>query len=394
MAESSKLGVMISSRCKDNFPPGPKGKPLADIRKKLKKEIEGLTIFDQPVFDVWIHEAEPPKGGTWDSTEICLQAVQDCDILIALSNGNAGWAQKEGEIGICHAELMAGISQAPGKVRLIDLGMIALDQTAQGKRNADFQKYLSTQSFFRGKAVLTEGDLVERVKEAVHEALISLARAGVQESSRGRFDRGDALLWSRLDFAARKEEMVKSLCDAMSRRRGASLEDQQVIVRLAGHDILFVPHALPAAFNIGQAKEMVGQPFLRDHHYVNALTGNRGGPVHIIACHKTATEGQAVKLLGFPDATLVTTPFGVFVADNIQKVQFAFIANCRDRWNTFYGVQRFFAWLAQSGEEAFVAARALSRARIVRAIAEESCSQPKIEAAGQPPARKPTFSKS
>jgi hypothetical protein len=145
-----------------------------------------------------------------------------------------------------------------------------------------------------------------------------------------------------------------------------------VVARIANADILLVPHAIPAAFSIGQAKEMVGQPFLRDHELAESLTEEIGGPLHVIACYKSATEMQAIKLLGFPDATVVTTLFGVFVADNIQKVQFAFIANCYDETNTRYGVQRFFGWLAQSGEDRYVAERARSRSRIVHAIAKEA----------------------
>ena len=38
-----------------------------------------------------------------------MEAVADCDILLALSNGNAGWAKGHGDIGICHAELMTGL---------------------------------------------------------------------------------------------------------------------------------------------------------------------------------------------------------------------------------------------------------------------------------------------
>ena len=68
---------------------------------------------------------------------------------------------------------------------------------------------------------------------------------------------------------------------------------------------------------------------------------------------------------------MVSAPFGVFVADNIQKVQFAFIKDCRDEATTRHGVQRFFEWLAQTGEDALVANRAMSRARIVAAIAKE-----------------------
>lgn len=372
MAKSSRLKVMISSRCKDIFPAGDGGQPLTEIRKELKEEIESLAVFDRPVFEVWINEDAPPQGGSWDSWDVCLRAVRDCDILLVLSNGNAGWAQEGGEIGICHAELMAGLSQAPGKVRVVDMGNIKPDDTDQGKRNARFQKYLATQSLFRGGDVKTVDDLKTRAKEALYEALISLAQAGVRESSRGPTGYGDALYWSRLDFASREQEMLRMLRAAISQRSGSRLEGGNMVVRLADTEILLVPHAIPAAFSIGPAKEMVGQPFLRDHELVNELAGDLGGPVHIIACHKTATESQAIKLLGFPDATVVTTPFGVFVADNIQKVQFAFIANCRDETNTRHGVQRFFTWLAQSGEEAYFAARARARARIVHAIAREA----------------------
>ena len=88
MAKLSKLRVMISSRCDDKFPAGPAGQPLSEIRRELKTEIEELEIFGKDVFEVWINEETPPQGGTWDSWDVCLQAVKDCDILVALSNGH------------------------------------------------------------------------------------------------------------------------------------------------------------------------------------------------------------------------------------------------------------------------------------------------------------------
>jgi hypothetical protein len=371
MAKSSKLGVMISSRCNDKFPADPAGRPLSEIRKELRKEIEAFEIFDKKIFEVWINEAEPPKGGTWDSWDVCLQAVKDCDIFIALSNGNAGWAKDGGDIGICHAELMTALSQAPGKVRLIALGDIDITKTDEGMRNKRFQEYVKLQSLFRGGIVSTEDELTVRLKEALHDAIISLAQAGVQESSKGRFYSGQALDWSHLDFHARRDVIRSVLHDAMGQRAGSRDDGDHLIVKLAGKDILIMPDAIPAAITVGPAKEMVGQPFLRDHEQSQVLTGTCGGPVHVIGCHKNATEAQATKLLGFPDATVVSAPFGVFVADNIQKVQFAFIKDCRDEATTRHGVQRFFEWLAQTGEDALVANRALSRARIVAAIAKE-----------------------
>lgn len=375
MARSSKLHVMISSRCDDHFPAKPMGRKLSEIRKDLKKELEALEVFGKPVLEVWINEDTPPQGGTWDSWDVCLQAVNDCDALIVLSNGNAGWAKSGGDIGICHAELVTGLSRAPGKVRLISLGNVVTPKTAEGERNRRFQEYVGKQSLFRGGNVATEADLRQRAKEAVRDALIALTQAGVRESSKGRFHSGEALDWSRLDFKERQLEMQRVLRDAMRQRPGSSDDGDHLFVQFAGLDVLCVPSAIPAALTVSAAKEMVGQPFLKDYELSNTLAKSRqrrGGPVHVIACHKAATEAQASKLLGFPDATVVSAPFGVFVADNLQKVQFAFIVNCRDESTTRHGAQRFFEWLSQTGEEALVAGRAEARARIVAAIAKEA----------------------
>jgi len=103
MAKSSRLRVMISSRCFDFFPAGQTATRLSDIRKTLKTEIEAMDIAGTNAFEVWINEEAPPQGGTWDSWDVCIEAVKDCDILVAISNGNAGWAGAAGEVGICHA---------------------------------------------------------------------------------------------------------------------------------------------------------------------------------------------------------------------------------------------------------------------------------------------------
>jgi hypothetical protein len=198
-----------------------------------------------------------------------------------------------------------------------------------------------------------------------------LAQAGVHEASRGKFHSGEALDWSRLDFAARQAQMVRVLRNAVLARTGSLEDSGKIFVRLDGLEILFEAHAIPAPLSVRPARELVGQPFLRDHLLAANLTGKRGGPVHIIACHRTATESQAAKFLGFPDATFVTAPFGVFVADPVQKVQFAFLNNCRDDANTRHGLQRFFEWLSQTGEAVLLAKRAQARARIVRSVSKE-----------------------
>lgn len=373
MAKSARIRVMISSRCNDVFPPAPAkgGLRLSDIRVALKSEIESMLVFGHPVFEVWINETAPPAAHDNDSWDKCLEQARDCDVMIVLSNGNSGWAKTAGDIGICHAEYMEGLSVARNKVWLISLSSSHGGTAAERARNSRFQAYLNRQSAFRGGEVKTVDQLKARIKEALCDALVSLTQRGVFDARSARFDTGQALDWSRLDFRERKAKMEGVLEDAFLQRTGAMRSGHGVLVTMASISVLVVPHAIPAALSIAAARELVGRPFLQDHDRAVALKASIGGPVHVIACHKTATETQAMNVLGFPDATIVPGDFGIYVADNVQKVQFVFIVNCRDEARTRHGIQRFFEWLEQTDEDKLLAQRALSRARIVRTIANE-----------------------
>jgi hypothetical protein len=182
MARQTKIQVMISSRCDDMFP-AVNGQSLSLIRRDLKGEIEATSLFGKLIYEVWINEETPPQGGKWDSWEVCIQAAKDCDVLLALSNGNAGWGADGEDIGICHAELATALSTGPGKVRLISLGNIKTDRSDAGRRNARFQAYLAGQTLFRGSAVRTISELKERIKEALLDATISLTLGGVRASA-------------------------------------------------------------------------------------------------------------------------------------------------------------------------------------------------------------------
>ena len=318
MARSSKLRVMISSRCNDSFPANSKGRPLSEIRKALKAEVEALEVFGKPIVEVWINEDAPPQGGTWDSWDVCIQAVKDCDVLIALSNGNAGWAQSGGDIGICHAELMTGLSRAPAKVRLIALENVKIAKTPKGDRNRRFQEYV---------------DQAEP---------ISWRHCFDGNATKGARERGDS---RRLDrFGAGRRSRIEQR--PLPQRRGARLEppplqrtpnrDAPRAARRHAPTRRFERGRRTPACSIGrrgcavcsdrypggpdrQRGQGDGWPAVspRSRALVGPQQkkGTRGGPVHVIACHKTATEAQAIRLLGFPDATVVSAPFGVFVAD-------------------------------------------------------------------------------
>jgi Domain of unknown function (DUF4062) len=373
MAKSRKLRVMISSRCDDRFP-AKGGRRLSDIRREVKRELESSRLLGAELFEVWINEATPPQGGTWDSWDTCIEAVKECDIFLSLYNGNAGWAPDEQDIGICHAELQTALLAAPAKVRLIDLGSITAGSSKAGQRNGRFQDYVKQQNLFRGGTVKTVDQLKERAREAIFDAVLTFSQSGVREASRGRFDRGEALDWQRLDLEAREARIREVLASALSEREGGRpvpSQENEILLDINGTSLLLVVHGMPAAASVAQAREMVGQPYLSDHRRVPRLQKGVAGPVHIVGCHRTLTEAQAIRTLGFADATFVTTSFGLYVADGAQKIQMVFIGNCRDETTTRYGVQRFIEWLQQTGEIEWFVKRAISRANIVRAITKE-----------------------
>lgn len=371
MATSQKLRVMISSRCVDLFP-GPGGTPLTDIRRELKKSIEAEKLFGAKAFEVWINEDAEALDHSKDSWDACLKQVQDCDVLIVLYNGHAGWAKAAGDIGICHAEYMEGLSTSRSKVRLIELPACAsATEVDQTDRNDRFKIFKDSESAFRGGIVPQDvPTLVKEVHKALVDAVLAQAREGGKGTGTLRSDLGAALEWNRLDFAGRRDVMRQVVGDALGQRTGSQKTKFGVVLPIDHKPTLIKVDAVPAAFSIAAAREPVGRPHLQDHLSAHALQ-KVGGPVHLIACHRTVTETQATNLLGFPDATVVSSPFGIYVADEIQKMQFVFLANCRDPSQTRHAVQRFLDWLEQSGEGKYLAERAQARARIVKAIAQE-----------------------
>jgi len=96
---------MISSRCDDPIMLGGVEQKLSDLRRKLKQELEGVSLLGSQLFDVWINEEAASAEGDQDSWEHCMDQVQKADIVLVLYNGNSGWAKADGDIGICHAEL-------------------------------------------------------------------------------------------------------------------------------------------------------------------------------------------------------------------------------------------------------------------------------------------------
>ena len=369
---SQKISIMISSRCDITVA----GEKLSNFRKTLRDQINKQKVFNGKAFDVWINEYETSMPGDKDALEVCLKNAKDADIFLCLYNGDAGWN------GICHKELEAAYNQSPGKVIIIhidpnvckDIGNKGKQPNSNAKQiNKAFQKYVEDLNLFRGPRITQNiSELEEDIEKALHEMALKLMKSGAREVSKSVRDRGPALDWARMTFEAREEAMVKKALEAL-RRNGAGGKNDEWVVKVGTRRVLFVPNAIPSSFSVPAARERVGQPFLNDHEFSERLKGGVIGPVHIIACSQNITEAQAMRLLGFPDAIIVKSGFGIYVADKIQKIQICFIARCADESTTGHQVEKFLEWLEKdSGEVDNFISRAQSRAKIVKLIDKEA----------------------
>jgi hypothetical protein len=367
-----KLKIMLSSRGDNASILNQDGASVAlsEFRKLIKKRLGAEKVAGKPIFDVWINEEEEGDGAE-NSWEECINQAERCDLFISIYNGHAGWQRDKSGIGICHAEYEAAHAQAPAKVRVLRLAKPAVKSEADKRFSSAIAKANSFDSFVSDDAKALE----ERVVVMARELLMKAAHAGCREFKQSGPNMGEALEWSRLNYARRASQIRQSLAGNLLDRasaKAASGIEAAAVVPLADEKVLFVCHAVPAAFGIAAAREMVGQPFLKDHEHIGAMgTRECVGPIHLIGCSKTVTENQAISLLGFPDAIIVTGAFGIYVADRIQKIQLCLIPNCRDASSTRHNVQRLFEWLEGSDELKDMVARAKSRRAIVNVTLDQ-----------------------
>jgi hypothetical protein len=379
MAKSEQIRVMISSRCKAQIPFEGKLVWLTDLRDRLKKEIESLAFWSgqQEIFFCWINEVSSGSDDTW--WERSLNESRDAEIVIVFYNGQSGGAIKDGPIGICHAELETVLNDSK-KVRVIQLPLADLPKDkAQRERDQNFRAFFD--SLARFNATASSGkELIDRVRQEIRDVVVSLVQNAATAPDLSKLNIGPALEWHRMSYAERETAMRKQLQKALTGQAGAKPgktrftdgEWRTMWLTLGGKQVLVALHAVPASLSQSAAREIVGQPFLMDYTLHDQLKAGDGGPIHLVACYKGATESQALKMLGFPDATVIPGRFGLHVADSVQKIQIVLLRNCQTPTATTHAISTWLEWVKRSTEDQLVAKRAVARKRIIAAIADQN----------------------
>jgi hypothetical protein len=373
MALNKQINVLISSRNSAEFD----GEILSDIRDELRTLLEKEKIFGRKLIQIWINEKEDPQSFNETIWNKCLNVARQSDIVLILYNGETGWLKDNDTIGICHAEMLEAMNVASGKVWAIKLGN-ATPPTLEDKRlqkaNENFQNFVETNNQIFSKPVFNKKELIQRTKECLIDAIYSLVKKGVILSAKSKSNYGEALVWKRKNYDSRSVLMIKALKDSIDVNGIGYENNEKYFLNIEDNNILLLLHSIPDSVSIANARERVGQPFLQDYRNSKVLKENENiiGPVHIIACHKTITETQARNILGFPDATILKDSFGIYVADNIQKIQMVFLSNCSDSYSTAHTFQEFINWMERTEEMEQLIKRAISRKKIIITISDEN----------------------
>lgn len=364
------INIMISSRNNAHFD----SRPLTDIRKELKEMIEKEEIFGENLLEVWINELEATQSFEESIWNKCLSEARRADIVLVLYNGQAGWTRPKDSIGICHDEVREAVDSAPGKVFAIDIRegtSLTASSGKEEKANKQFEEYMTLYELFQNKAKTTN-ELKSMVYLTLQNAVSSLFKQGVLAAHRSKNNSGEALNWKLMDYESRSNAIIRAMEQAIHIPDVGDKTGRSYFLTYEKYKILVILHAIPDVLSIAKARERVGQPFLEDYKYIKSLAADDViGPIHIIGCHKGVTDAQARSILGFPDATILKDNFGVYVVDNIQKIQMIFISDCSDSTSTKSGFQRFLKWLEFTTENKSLMKRAMSRKKIVMTIAEE-----------------------
>lgn len=372
MAASTKIRVMISSRCETEIEFQSKKQKLTEVRRAVKKQLEEFRLPNQKqaLFECWINEdgSSGPGSRTW--WKHCIKQAKDADLVIVLYTGGAGGGLSGSDMGICHAELEAAMNVAADRVRVIKLpSSPAASDALQVRRDENFVKYFDSLGHFRTFAKNGE-EVLQKVWNEVQPALVDLVRLGSSSFHLSQASTGQALEWHRLNYEERKRQMEEAITASLSSQPGSVKSRSGVVVRIKGTEVFLKAHAAPASLSESTAREMVGQPFLSDYKLYDELTKSKAGPIHVVVCPKSVTESQALKMLGFPDATVVSDSFGVHIADNIQKIQIVLLKECVSPSAIRRQLAEWFEFLSRTEEDRYVLDRAKARFSIVKAIAD------------------------
>lgn len=365
-----KLKIFISSRNNDKvFINGVSGETLTEIRKHIKNKLEGIKFFDKDIFEIKINE-DFGASTTTVSYNKCLEEVRHSDFVIALYNGEAGWAPIGIDLGICHAELDEAMNISTRKTAVIDITKyysITTSDKEEIKRNNLFKQYLIDLNRFNNplklaKAKETNEGFKEELLDSIKNVIYKHLNDRIQLSNK-YFNIGGnnkiSLNWKKLKYSDRDKNITT------------------ILKNLASHnpdfkDFVSGAYSIPDNMSVEDAKAFTGRPFLKDQDEISILKKGKPkyGPIHFIGVYGNATEIQVKNLIGFPDISAIKDDFGIYVWEQNTHVQLVFLTECKTPEAVKSNFLLFNNWCRSNGEYENICKRAKARNHILKSINE------------------------
>ena len=365
-----KLKLFLSSRNNDVLHiDGKDYENMTQTRLFLKEELEKEMLLGEALIDVRINE-EFASDGSMDSYEKCLQEVSDADFTISIYNGAAGWAPPGIDMGICHAELDRALNISEKKTAIIDVSAfynIKEKDKGEKARNENFKQYLNVINRFTNPLKLDEDkkteegyreQLLKSIKSILYSHIldrIKMANLYYDITSNNRI----SLDWKKMKYSERDQRICKILKD---------LTDKDVDFN--GYCVSV--SSIPDNMSVSDAKAYTGRPFLKDHSLISVPKKGKAeyGPIHFIGVYGNATEIQTKNLIGYPDLSVITGEFGLYVWEQNTHIQLIFLTGCKTPSALKSNYLLFQNWSKTTRELKKISKRAEARYHILKSINE------------------------
>lgn len=356
------IKVFLSSRVNSAFSILDPSKSLKDLRKYLQTELEKELFLGEKIFKVLINERTFDSTLSKDAFENCMDSLRSSHVIIILYNGEAGWpiADLDSSNGICHEEYLAAMQEFGDMSFGINISRF-FKLPEEGKaweRNKFFADELARD--FRHMETIEAQDFEELKTNCLTQIRRYLVKA-VENSflTQKRVVAGSSIVpetldWSKLSYSERIGKMKATLQQSLD----ANPEFSDTICRF---------YAVPDSMSVADARNQLGRPFLYEQ---NEIIGSdkRAGVVHFIAVYGRVSATQAKNLVGYPDLTVIRTPFGFYLWEKNVHIQIFFLQSCVNSNVIKLRIGEVGIWLNSSREKANIQLRAQRRFTILKAI--------------------------
>jgi len=358
------IKVFLSSRVNSSFSNLDPKKSLKDLRKFLQEEIEKELFLNEKIFDVLINE------GTFDSTlskdafQNCMDSLKSSNVVIILFNGEAGWpiADLDSSNGICHEEYLAALQEFGDMSFGVNISsFFKLPEKGKAwERNMSFANDIAND--FKHMETIEANDFDELKTKCLEQVKRYLIKA-VENSflTQKRVVAGSSIIpetldWSKLSYSERINKMKETLQASLS----MNPEFSEIVCRY---------YAVPDSMSVADARNQLGRPFLYEQ---NEIIGSEksSGVIHFISVYGRVTPSQVKSLVGYPDLTVIKTPFGFYLWEKNVHIQIFFLQSCVNSNVIRLRIGEIEIWLNSSREKANIHTRAKRRFKILNAINE------------------------